>query len=136
VTAGRRVVDAVGQILANYQAALHVLEGRGDVPPAALRSVAREVFQPVLDACAGVAAGLEELIAECIGDEPPGSVAAERQRVAVAHSRLIRRQAALVDAAEQGRDVAAAARRLGELQTGSHSAGALFEVVRRAISRE
>ena len=62
-------VNTVGQIFSNYQAALHLLEEA--VPPRAgarARYAQRccgpaEVFTPVLDACAGVAPGLEELVA-------------------------------------------------------------------------
>jgi hypothetical protein len=115
--AAERCVDAVGRILSNYQAALLMLE---EADPEVLRQAASEVFAPVLDACAGVAPGLEELVAEAIGSgaEP----------VAAAHSRLIRRRPRLVKAAES-RALVAAARRLDELAAGSHSAGALFALV-------
>ena len=115
-----------------------------------LRQAAAEVFTPVLDACAGVAPGLEELVAESVGkvERPePGRalrgalrnlVIAERQRVAATHSRLIRRQLAFMKGAEDRaavdltgyrRTLVAAAGRLDELETGSHSAGALFQVL-------
>jgi len=143
-------VKTVGQILSNYQAALHLLEeaaagGFGEtVPPAlgfeVLRRAARDVFAPVLDACARVSPGLDDLVRESIGsaDDPPPPahalrdvVVAERQRLAVTHSRLITRQAGLMKVARQS-DTAAlvsAARRLQELESGSHSAGALFNVL-------
>jgi hypothetical protein len=122
-----------------------------------LREAAHEVFTPVLDACVGVAPGFEELVAESLGavDEvrdverpEPGQsapahalrnlVVAERGRVAATHSRLIRRQVAFmaaaesraaVDLTEYRRALVAAAGRLDELETGSHSAGALFRVL-------
>jgi len=153
-------VNTVGQIFSNYQAALHLLEeattsGYSDtIPPAlaleVLRHAAHEVFTPVLNACVGVAPGLEELVEESMGvpeverPEPGQSapahivrnlVIAERSRVAATHSRLIRRQHALmkvaenraaVDLAEYRRRLVAASDRLDELKTGSHSAGALF----------
>jgi hypothetical protein len=69
-------------------------------------------------------------------------VIAERQRVAISHSRLIKRQVGLMKAAEdraaRGRAsdlggyraaLLAAAGRLDELESGSHSAGALFKVL-------
>ena len=115
-------VNTVGQIFSNYQAALHLLEeavtsGYGETVPRALalevlRDAAHEVFTPVLDACVGVAPGLEDLVQESMGKvddvrevarpEPGQSapafalrnlVIAERQRVAATHSRLIRRAA-------------------------------------------
>jgi hypothetical protein len=141
-------VNAVGQIFSNYQAALHLLEeavtsGYGEAVPHApaldlLHHAAADVFTPVLDACAGVAPGLEELVAETIGTvADPGkgdAVVAERQRVAATHSRLIRRRPALLKAAESRaaidrRALVAAAHRLDELATGSHSAGALFQLL-------
>jgi hypothetical protein len=164
-------VNTVGQIFANYQAALHLFEeavrsGRGETVPRdlaveVLQEAAHEVFAPVLDACVGVASGLEDLVADSIGKvdevrvvETPEAgqsapahalrnlVIAERQRVAVSHSRLIKRQVALMKGAEDraargsASDLAdyravllAAAGRLDELETGSHSAGALFKVL-------
>jgi hypothetical protein len=141
-------VKAVGQILSNYQAALHLFEEAvsGETVPSALAvellpEAARAVFAPVLEACAGVTPGLDDLVSESIGsagDAPAARsqmrdlVIAERQRMAVTHSRLITRQARLVKAAdERGRRDAlvAAARRLDELETGSHSAGALFNLL-------
>jgi hypothetical protein len=160
-------VNTVGQIFSNYQAALQLLEeavtsGYGETVPRALalemlRDAAYEVFTPVLDACVGVAPGLEDLVTESIGSvdgvreverpEPGQSapanalrnlVIAERQRVAATHSRLIRRQLGLIKAAESRaaidlsgyrRALVAAAGRLDELETGSHSAGALFHVL-------
>ena len=160
-------VNTVGQIFSNYQAALHLLEeavtsGYGETVPRALalevlRDAAHEVFTPVLDACVGVAPGLEDLVQESMGKvddvrevarpEPGQSapafalrnlVIAERQRVAATHSRLIRRQLGLMKAAEDRaavdlsgyrRALVAAAGRLDALETGSHSAGALFQVL-------
>jgi hypothetical protein len=159
-------VNTVGQIFANYQAALHLFEeavrsGYGETVPRdlaveVLQEAAHDVFAPVLDACVGVAPGLEDLVSESMGkvDDVPevermeaaqsapahalrNLVIAERQRVAVRHSRLIRRQVGLMQAAEDraaGGDLSdyravlvAAAGRLDELETGSHSAGALFK---------
>jgi hypothetical protein len=142
-------VKAVGQILSNYQAALHLFEEAvsGETVPAPpalalLREAAREVFAPVLEACAGVAPGLDDLVSESIGgvDAPAHAadrpmrdlVIAERERVAITHSRLITRQPRLVQAAAEGGqrgELVAATARLEELQTGSHSAGALFNVL-------
>ncbi len=141
-------VRAVGQILSNYQAALHLFEeavaGETVAPQRGLellREAAREVFAPVLEACAGVAPGLDDLVSEAIGgvDDAPAAerrmrdlVVAERERMAVTHSRLITRQARLVEAAGRSGDhqeLVAAAARLETLQTGSHSAGALFNVL-------
>jgi hypothetical protein len=164
-------VNTVGQIFANYQAALHLFEeavrsGYGETVPRdlaleVLQDAAHEVFAPVLDACTGVAPGLEDLVSESMGkvDDVPeverpeagqsapahalrNLVIAERQRVAISHSRLIKRQVGLMQAAEDraargaGADLAdyravlmAAAGRLDELETGSHSAGALFKVL-------
>jgi hypothetical protein len=163
-------VNTVGQIFSNYQAALHLFEeavrrGYGETVPRdlaleVLREAAHEVFAPVLDACVGVAPGLEDLVTESMGkvDEVPeverpeaaqsapahalrNLVIAERQRVAISHSRLIKRQVSLMQAAEDRAALAgaglpdyrallvAAAGRLDELETGSHSAGALFKVL-------
>jgi len=164
-------VNTVGQIFANYQAALHLLEeavrsGYGETVPRdlaveLLRDVAHDVFAPVLDACVGVAPGLEDLVADSMGkvddvrevERPEAGqsapahalrnlVIAERQRVAISHSRLIKRQVGLMKAAEaragggSASDLAgyraalvAAAGRLDELETGSHTAGALFKVM-------
>lgn len=123
-----------------------------------LQQAAHEVFEPVLDACVGVAPGLDDLVAESIGsvDDVPevekqqaaqsapahalrNLVIAERQRVAITHSRLIKRQLGLMQSAEEraGRSdigdyrfaLVGAAARLDELETGSHSAGALFKVL-------
>ena len=144
-------VNTVGQIFSNYQAALHGLEeavisGYSEAVPhtvalEVLSEAAHEVFTPVLDACAGVAPGLEELVAETLdGVERPepgqslrNLVIAERGRVAATHSRLIRRQVTFIAAAESRATdrnaLVAAAGRLDELETGSHSAGALFTVL-------
>jgi hypothetical protein len=159
-------VNTVGQIFANYQAALHLFEeavrsGYGETVPRdlaveVLQEAAHDVFAPVLDACVGVAPGLEDLVSESMGkvDDVPeverpeagqsapahalrNLVIAERQRVAVRHSRLIKRQVGLMQAAEDRAArgdltdyravLVAAAGRLDELETGSHSAGALFK---------
>jgi hypothetical protein len=102
--------DAVGQILSNYQAAVLLLdEAVGDATVS--RETAREIFEPVLDACGGAVPGLDELVAEVIAD--PG-------RVAATHSRLIKRRPALKGPAPA---------QLSALVTGSHSAGALFKVL-------
>jgi hypothetical protein len=164
-------VNTVGQIFANYQAALHLFEeavrsGHGETVPRdlaieVLQEAAHDVFAPVLDACVGVAPGLEELVADSMGKvdevrdvETPEArqsapahalrnlVIAERQRVAISHSRLIKRQVSLMKGAEDraargsASDLSdyraallAAAGRLDELETGSHSAGALFKVL-------
>jgi hypothetical protein len=164
-------VNTVGQIFANYQAALHLFEeavrsGYGETVPRdlaveVLQEAAHDVFAPVLHACVGVAPGLEDLVAESMGkvedvrevERPEAGqsapahalrnlVIAERQRVAITHSRLIKRQVALMKGAEDraARGSAselgdyraallAAAGRLDELESGSHSAGALFKML-------
>jgi hypothetical protein len=160
-------VNTVGQIFSNYQAALHLFEdavrsGYGETVPRdlaveVLREAAHEIFTPVLDACVGVAPGLEDLVAESMGkvDDVPeverpeaaqsapahalrNLVIAERRRVAVRHSRLVKRQVSLMNGAEEraARDrgdyraaLVAAAARLDELETGSHSAGALSKLL-------
>ena len=77
---------------------------------------------------------------ESIGasDDPPPPahalrdvVGAERQRLAMTHSRLITRQAGLMKAAPRSDPAAvvAAARRLEDLEGGSHLAGALFNIL-------
>jgi hypothetical protein len=164
-------VNTVGQIFANYQAALHLFEeavrsGYGETVPRdlaveVLQEAAHDVFAPVLHACVGVAPGLEDLVAESMGkvedvrevERPEAGqsapahalrnlVIAERQRVAVTHSRLIKRQVGLMrgaeDRAARGNAsdlgdyraaLVAAAGRLDDLESGSHSAGALFKVL-------
>ncbi len=102
--------DAVGQIFSNYEAALLLLEdavGGATVS----QETALEIFQPVLDACGGAVPGLDELVAEVI---------AAPDRVAISHSRLIKRKAALKGPASA---------ELSALVTGSHSAGALFKML-------
>jgi hypothetical protein len=126
-----RASDAVGQILSNYQAALHLLEEAVDSEAVARELPTREIFQPVLDACAGVDPGLDAVVAEAMG---PGErreartlrevVIAERERVAITHSRLIRRRPGLSDADSE---------RLDELAAGSHSAPALFKTLRAKV---
>jgi hypothetical protein len=107
--AAERSVDAVAQILSNYQAALHLLE---EAVPSG------EVLTPVRDACAGMP-GLVELVDEAMA-------ASTREQIAATHSRLIRRRPALAKAAD-ARDETAG--RLEELEAGSHSAGALFQLL-------
>ena len=157
-------VNTVGQIFANYQAALHLFEdavvgGAGEKVPRelaveVLREVARSVFEPVLDACAGVAPGMEDLVAGGIGtvEEVPEAekiepgmsapahalrnlVIAERHRIASAQGRLIKGQLSLMQLADdraargEGRRdlLAAAAMRLDELETGTHSASGILK---------
>jgi hypothetical protein len=164
-------VNTIGQIFANYQAALHLFEeavtsGAGEKVPRqlameVLQEAARDVFQPVLDACVGVAPGLEDVVADSIGgvDDVPevekqetgqsapayalrNLVIAERHRVAGRHTRLIRSQVDYMRAAEERAAsggagglsdyramLVAAAGRLDELETGSHTAGALFKAL-------
>jgi hypothetical protein len=164
-------VNTVGQIFANYQAALHLFEeavvgGLGEKVPRqlameVLQEAAREVFEPVLDACTGVAPGMEDVVADSIGsvDDVPehekqqtgqsapayalrNLVIAERHRVATRHARLIKNQgdymraagerAASGDAAslaDYHAMLVAAAGRLDELETGSHTAGMLFKAL-------
>jgi hypothetical protein len=164
-------VNTIGQIFANYQAALHLFEeavvgGLGETVPRqlaleVLQEAARDVFDPVLDACVGVAPGLEDVVGQGIGavDDVRESekqqagqsapayalrnlVIAERHRVAITHSRLIRGQVdfmrlaadrvAGTPAGEVGdyrAMLVAAAGRLDELETGSHTAGALFKAL-------
>jgi hypothetical protein len=164
-------VNTVGQIFANYQAALHLFEeavvgGLGEKVPRqlameVLQEAAREVFEPVLDACTGIAPGLQDVVADSIGgvDDVPDHekqetgqsapayalrnlVIAERHRVAARHTRLIKNQGDFMRAAQEraaSGDAAnladyhamlvAAAGRLDELETGSHTAGALFKAL-------
>ncbi len=126
-----RASDAVGQIFANYQAALHLLEEAIHGDPAARELPTREIFQPVLDACAGVAPGLDDLVTEVMepGERPAArtlreQVVAERERVAITHSRLIRRRPGLSRVSSA---------RLDELAAGSHSAPALFMALRAKV---
>ena len=156
-------VNTVGQIFANYQAALHLFEesvmgGAGEKVPRALalevlREVARQVFEPVLDACVGVAPGMEDLVAAGMGkvedageyekSEPGMSapahalrnlVIAERHRIASTQGRLIKGQVSLMrladDRAARGDShhglLAAAAMRLDELETTTHSASGIL----------
>jgi hypothetical protein len=162
-------VNTIGQIFANYQAALHLFEeavtgGLGESVPRqlameVLQEVAREVLDPVLDACTGVAPGMEDVVAEALGglddvhehekqesgQSAPAHalrnlVIAERHRLATHHSRLIKSQPAFLRGAE-GRassgdvgDLAdyrailiAAAGRLDELETKSHTAEQIFK---------
>ena len=113
-------VNAFGQILSNYQAALYLFEAKS-IPP----ELAHDVFAPVLEACAG-APGLEELAAEAMGEPAEAGgrdpVVDERSRIAITHSRLITRQASLSVPDE-------VAARLRDLASGSRSAGALFKLL-------
>jgi hypothetical protein len=126
-----RASDAVGQIFSNYQAALHLLEETVDGETLARALPTSEIFQPVLDACAGVVLGLADLVAEVMatGERREARtlrevVIAERERVAATHSRLIRRQPAMGGATSA---------RLDELAAGSHSAPALFKTLRAKV---
>ena len=113
-----RCVDTVAQILSNYQAALHLLEE--PVPSG-------DVLTAVRDACAAMP-GLVELVEEAMA-------ATTREQIAATHSRLIRRRPALItaaDTADRGALVIAAAR-LAELERGTHSAGALFRLLRSRL---
>jgi hypothetical protein len=112
--------DAFGQILSNYQAALHLLEETST--EVELQGVAVEVFTPVREACAR-SPGLERLASDIVAEPAGTDVAAERQRIAATHSRLIRRRPAVHEET---------AARLAELAAGSHSAGALFLLLRRS----
>ena len=110
-------VDTAGQILSNYQAALHLLEHTGtDLDRAVLQRAATDVFTTVRDACAR-SPDLDELVSQVVAEPARADVAAERQRIAAVHSRLIRRRPAVHEET---------AGRLAELAAGSHSAGALF----------
>lgn len=110
-------VDTAGQILSNYQAALHLLEdAETELDRDVLQRAAVGVFTSVRDACDG-SPDLEALVAQLVAEPAGADVAAERQRIAATHSRLIRRRPAVHDEA---------AARLAELAVGSHSAGALF----------
>ena len=159
-------VNTVGQIFANYQAALHLFEesvmgGAGEKVPRelaieVLREVARQVFEPVLEACVGVAPGMEDLVADGMGKvekvgeyekaEPGMSapahalrnlVIAERHRMAATQGRLIKGQVSLMrlagDRAARGDShhalLAAAAMRLDELETTTHSASGILKLM-------
>jgi len=113
--------DAFGQILSNYQAALHLFEEMAtELDRDVLQRTATDVFTKVRDACAG-SPDLEELAAQIVAEPACADVAAERQRIAATHSRLIRRRPAVHEQT---------AGRLAELAAGSHSAGALFLLLR------
>jgi hypothetical protein len=164
-------VNTIGQIFANYQAAMHLFEeavvgGAGEKVPRqlameVLQEAAHEVFEPVLDACVGVAPGLDDLVRDSIGkvDDVPEDetqetgqsapayalrnlVIAERHRVANRHTRLIKNQVDYMRAAEERAAtggaanlsdyramLVAAAGRLDELETSSHTAGAIFKAL-------
>ncbi|MDP9292901.1 MAG: hypothetical protein M3O90_00520 [Actinomycetota bacterium] len=114
-------VNTIGQIFANYQAALHLFEsavrsGLGEAVPRelakeVLREAARSVFEPVLAAVSGTVAGLDDAAAAgmgAVGDVPMEEtkesgqsapahslrnlVIAERRRIAAAQTGLIKRQ--------------------------------------------
>jgi hypothetical protein len=159
-------VNTIGQIFANYQAALHMFEeamvgGAGEKVPRelaveVLREVARQVFEPVLEASVGVAPGMEDLVADGMGkvqdvheyekSEPGMSapahalrnlVIAERHRIASSQGRLIKGQVSLMrladDRAAFGEShhglLAAAAMRLDELETTTHSASGILKLM-------
>jgi hypothetical protein len=151
-------VNTVGEIFANYQAALHLFEeavvgGAGERVPRelaveVLREVAREVFEPVLEACVGVAPGLEDLVASGlgkVGDVPeeerrePGQsapahalrnlVIAERRRIASAQGRMLKGQVSLIKLAGDRGALVASAMRLDELETTSHSAAGILKLL-------
>jgi hypothetical protein len=159
-------VNTVGQIFANYQAALHLFEqsvmgGAGEKVPRelaieVLREVARQVFEPVLEACVGVAPGMEDLVAAGMGKVESGGeyeksepgmsapahalrnlVIAERHRIASTQGRLIKGQVSLMrlasDRAAAGDShhglLAAAAMRLDELETTTHSASGILQAI-------
>jgi hypothetical protein len=118
--------DAFGQILSNYQAALHLFEETAtELDRDVLQRTATEVFTKVRYACAG-SPDLEELAAQIVAEPACADVAAERQRIAATHSRLIRRRPAVQEET---------AGRLAELVAGSHSAGALFLLLRGSAHR-
>jgi hypothetical protein len=114
-------VNTIGQIFANYQAALHLFEsavrsGLGEAVPRelakeVLREAARSVFEPVLAAVSGTVAGLDDAAAAgmgAVGDVPMEEtkesgqsapahslrnlVIAERRRIAAAQTGLIKGQ--------------------------------------------
>jgi hypothetical protein len=121
-----------------------------------LREVARQVVEPVLEASVGVAPGMADLVGAADGkvedarnyEKPePGMsapadalrnlVIAERYRIATSHERLVRGQVTLMrladDRAAGGNSqhglLAAAAGRLDELQSSSHSASGIFKLL-------
>jgi hypothetical protein len=159
-------VNTVGQIFANYQAALHlfeeaVMDGAGERVPRELalemlREISRQVFEPVLDACVGVAPGMEDLVADGMGKiedvperetiEPDMSapahalrnlVIAERHRVATSQGNLIKGQISLMrlaeDRAVRGDPhhglLVSAAMKLDELETSTHSAAGILKLI-------
>lgn len=114
-------VNTIGQIFANYQAALHLFEsavtgGLGEGVPRelakeVLREAARSVFEPVLAAVSGTVAGLDDAAAAgmgSVGEVPQEEtkeagqsapahalrnlVIAERRRIASAQAGLIKGQ--------------------------------------------
>lgn len=122
-------VNTVGQIFANYQAALHLFEsaitgGMGEGVPRelakeVLREAARSVFEPVLAAVSGTVAGLDDATAfgmGSVGEVPKEEakpsdqsapayalrnlVVAERRRIASAQAGLIKGQVTFLKIAE------------------------------------
>lgn len=122
-------VNTIGQIFANYQAALHLFEsavtgGMGESVPRelakeVLREAARSVFEPVLAAVSGTVAGIDDAAAAgmgTVGEVPkeetpePGQsapayalrnlVIAERRRIARAQAGLMKDQISFLKIAE------------------------------------
>jgi hypothetical protein len=122
-------VNTIGQIFANYQAALHLFEsavtgGMGEGVPRelakeVLREAARSVFEPVLAAVSGTVAGLDDATAAgmgSVGEVPKEEtkeagqsapahalrnlVIAERRRIAGAQAGLMKGQVSFLKIAE------------------------------------
>ena len=122
-------VNTIGQIFANYQAALHLFEsavtgGMGESVPRelakeVLREAARSVFEPVLAAVSGTVAGLDDAAAAgmgSVGEVPKEEtkeagqsapayalrnlVIAERRRIASAQAGLMKGQVSFLRVAE------------------------------------
>jgi hypothetical protein len=122
-------VNTIGQIFANYQAALHLFEsavtgGLGEAVPRelakeVLREAARSVFEPVLAAVSGTVAGIDDAAAAgigTVGDVPKEEtqeagqsapayalrnlVIAERRRIAGAQAGLMKGQVSFLKIAE------------------------------------
>jgi hypothetical protein len=127
-----------------------------DLAKEVLREGARDVFEPVLAEVSATVAGLGDRTAEALGEvddlkdqEPrePGASApahaikgllvAERRRLAAAHTRIVKGQVGFMAMAEEravrdgGGDyrsvLAACAESLNEMESGSHSAEAMFK---------
>jgi hypothetical protein len=121
-------VNTIGQIFANYQAALHqfeaaVQDGGGEAVPRelakeVLREAARDVFEPVLAAAAETAGEVAEHVEDGFGvtdvhpaetPREPGASApafalrnlmvAERRRIAATQMRMLKGQVTFADAA-------------------------------------